>query len=110
MAPMAIVQSPPTPSASMIESTSKWNKIEHRLFSFITQNWRGRPLLTHAAIVSLIGSTTNRGGLKVTCRLDQQRYPSGVKISKAQMTTIRLDPHAFHGEGNYPIHPHDQEK
>jgi hypothetical protein len=86
--------------------TSKWNKIEHRLFSFITQNWRGRPLLTHAAIVSLIGSTTNRGGLKVTCRLDPGRYPSGVKISKEQMAMIRLEPDAFHGEWNYTIHPH----
>ena len=85
--------------------TSKWNKIEHRLFSFITQNWRGRPLLTHASIVSLIGSTTNQGGLKVTCRLDQERYPSGVKISKAQMATIRLEPDLFHGEWNYTIHP-----
>jgi hypothetical protein len=86
--------------------TSKWNKIEHRLFSFITQNWRGRPLLTHAAIVSLIGSTTNRGGLKVTCRLDPGRYPSGVKISKEQMAMIRLEPDAFHGEWNYTIRPH----
>jgi hypothetical protein len=85
--------------------TSKWNKIEHRLFSFITRNWRGRPLLTHATILSLIGSTTTRSGLKVTCRLDKTRYPAGVKISKAQMATIQVEPDAFHGEWNYTIHP-----
>jgi hypothetical protein len=85
--------------------TSKWNKIEHRLFSFITKNWRGRPLLTHATILSLIGSTTTHSGLKVTCRLDKTRYPAGVKISQAQMATIRVEPDALHGEWNYTIHP-----
>jgi len=85
--------------------TSQWNQIEHRLFSFITQNWRGRPLLTHATIVNLIGATTTRGGLKVTCRLDTSRYPTGVKITPAQMATIRVEPDAFHGEWNYTIHP-----
>ena len=85
--------------------TSKWNQIEHRLFSFITQNWRGRPLLTHATIVNLIGATTTRGGLKVTCRLDTSRYPTGVKITPAQMATIRVEPDAFHGEWNDTIHP-----
>ena len=75
--------------------TSKWNKIEHRLFSFISQNWRGRPLLTHATILSLIGSTTTRSGLKVTCRLDKTQYPVGVKISKAQMDTDPSHPRRF---------------
>ena len=94
---MAVCHFPP--------GTSKWNKIEHRLFSFITKNWRGRPLLTHATILSLIGSTTTRSGLKVTCRLDKTRYPAGVKISKAQMATIQVAPDVFHGEWNYTIHP-----
>jgi hypothetical protein len=85
--------------------TSKWNKIEHRLFSFITKNWRGQPLLSHAAIVNLIASTRNAGGLRVTCRLDMRQYPSGVKISEEQMATIRITPDRFHGEWNYTIHP-----
>jgi hypothetical protein len=85
--------------------TSKWNKVEHRLFSFITQNWRGKPLTSHATIVSLIGSTRTRGGLKVTCRLDRKKYPSGLKITNEQMASIRLKPDNFHGEWNYTIHP-----
>ena len=86
--------------------TSKWNKIEHRLFSFITQNWRGRPLVSHATIVNLIGATTTKNGLNVTCRLDTARYETGVKVSKEQMESIRLEPNAFHGEWNYVIRPH----
>ena len=86
--------------------TSKWNKIEHRLFSFISQNWRGRPLLTRAAIVNLIGATRNRQGLRVRCVLDQRRYPKAVKVSDEQMQTIKLVPHNFHGDWNYTIRPH----
>ncbi len=85
--------------------TSKWNKIEHRLFSFISQNWRGRPLLTLAAIVNLIGSTRTEGGLKVRCMPDRRNYPTKVVISDGQMHTINLTPHAFHGEWNYTICP-----
>lgn len=85
--------------------TSKWNKIEHRLFSFISQNWRGRPLLTHATIVNLIGSTRTEGGLKVRCMLDRRVYPTKVKISETQMRTVNLIPDAFHGEWNYAIRP-----
>ena len=85
--------------------TSKWNKIEHRLFSFISQNWRGRPLLTHATIVNLIGSTRTQGGLKVRCMLDRRVYPTKVKISETQMRMVSLVPDAFHGEWNYTIHP-----
>jgi hypothetical protein len=85
--------------------TSKWNKIEHRLFSFISQNWRGRPLLTHATIVNLIGSTRTERGLTVRCVLDRRVYPTKVKISDAQMQTIHLTPNAFHGEWNYTIRP-----
>jgi hypothetical protein len=85
--------------------TSKWNKIEHRLFSFISQNWRGQPLLTHATIVNLIANTRTATGLKVRCELDTKRYPSKVKVTGAQMAQIRLVPDAFHGDWNYIIQP-----
>jgi hypothetical protein len=86
--------------------TSKWNKIEHRLFSFISQNWRGRPLLTHATIVKLISNTRTSTGLKVRCLLDQRRYPKEIKVTDEQMATIRLRPDSFHGDWNYFIQPH----
>ena len=85
--------------------TSKWNKIEHRLFSFISQNWRGRPLLTHATIVKLIANTRTTAGLTVRCMLDPRRYPKEVKITDDQMAAIRLRPDAFHGDWNYSIAP-----
>jgi hypothetical protein len=85
--------------------TSKWNKIEHRLFSHIAMNWRGTPLVNLATIVSLIGSTRSRSGLRVRSELDRGTYPSGVTVTDAQMATIRLDRHTFHGEWNYTIRP-----
>jgi len=85
--------------------TSKWNKIEHRLFSFITSNWRGTPLVDYETIVSLIAHTTTAKGLSVTCRLDRRRYPSGKKVSDSDFSTINLTPHSFHGEWNYKIEP-----
>ena len=85
--------------------TSKWNKIEHRLFSFITQNWRGKPLVTHQVIVQLIAATTTAGGLKVRCELDPSIYPAGVKVSDAEMESINLERHDFHCEWNYTINP-----
>jgi len=85
--------------------TSKWNKIEHRLFSFISQNWRGRPLLTHATIVNLIGDTTTSTGLRVFCMLDQRKYPQKVAVSDEQMATINLVRDKFHGDWNYTIKP-----
>jgi len=85
--------------------TSKWNKIEHRLFSFITQNWRGKPLITHQVIVSLIAATTTTSGLSVRSRLDERRYPKGRRVSDVQLARVNLEPHAFHGEWNYTIHP-----
>ena len=85
--------------------TSKWNKIEHRLFSFISQNWRGQPLLTYATIVKLIANTKTNAGLKVRCILDKRRYPDKVQVSDEQMAAIRLAPDAFHGDWNYAIHP-----
>lgn len=87
--------------------TSKWNKIEHRLFSFITKNWRGKPLLTHQVIVSLISATTTKTGLRVRSRLDERVYPKGRRISDKQLATVNLHPHVFHGEWNYTIHPAD---
>lgn len=85
--------------------TSKWNKIEHRLFSFISSNWRGEPLLDYETIVKLIARTTTAKGLKVTCRLDRRKYPKGHKITDEQMKLIKVVPHNFHGEWNYTIKP-----
>jgi hypothetical protein len=85
--------------------TSKWNKIEHRLFSAITQNWRGRPLVSHEIILALIESTTTRTGLKVRASLDRNRYPKGIKVSKAEMRSLNHIPDCFHGEWNYTIQP-----
>ena len=85
--------------------TSKWNKIEHRLFSFITQNWRGKPLVTHQVIVNLIAATTTTSGLVVRSRLDTRAYAKARRVSDAQLAEVHLEPHAFHGEWNYTIHP-----
>jgi len=85
--------------------TSKWNRIEHRLFSFITQNWRGKPLVSYQAIVQLIASTTTRAGLNVKCCIDPNLYPAGVKVSDEEMAAINMTPHDFHGEWNYSIAP-----
>ena len=85
--------------------TSKWNKVEHRLFSFISINWRGRPLRTYETIINLIGNTTNRGGLVVRARLDRRRYPTGKKISKKQLRELRIERDDFHGDWNYVIRP-----
>jgi len=86
--------------------TSKWNKIEHRLFSFISQNWRGKPLISHEVIVQLIAATTTKHGLKVRSQLDTNTYPAGVKVSKKEMASLNLHRDQFHGEWNYSIHPH----
>jgi hypothetical protein len=85
--------------------TSKWNKIEHRLFSFISINWRGRPLRTYETIVSLIGSTTNAGGLVVRARLDRRRYPTGKRVSKTELRALNIERDEFHGDWNYVIRP-----
>jgi hypothetical protein len=85
--------------------TSKWNKIEHRLFSFITINWRGRPLRSYRTIVQLIAATTTDAGLKVRAELDEKKYPKGVKVSDDQLAAVNLSCHAFHGDWNYTISP-----
>ena len=85
--------------------TSKWNKIEHRLFSHITQNWRGKPLISHETVVNLIAATTTRKGLRVECELDTNIYPKGIKISDKQLSELNLQRDEFHGEWNYTIRP-----
>jgi hypothetical protein len=85
--------------------TSKWNKIEHRLFSHIAMNWRGRPLVNHETVVQLIAATTTSAGLRVRAKLDLRKYPTGTVISKAEMRALRLVTDAFHGNWNYAIHP-----
>ena len=85
--------------------TSKWNKIEHRLFSFITQNWRAKPLLFYRVIVELIGATTTRTGLTVRCELDDKPYPKGIVVSDEVMRNLNIQHADFHGEWNYTIAP-----
>lgn len=89
--------------------TSKWNKIEHRLFSRITQNWRGRPLVSHEVVVNLIAATRTTTGLRVACQLDTNTYPTGVKVSDAELAQVNLHRHMFHGEWNYVIKPRLQD-
>jgi hypothetical protein len=85
--------------------TSKWNKIEHRLFSFISRNWRGQPLESLAVIVNLIGSTKTTKGLRVRCEVDSGEYPKGIKITDAQLATLNIERDSFHGDWNYTIRP-----
>jgi len=85
--------------------TSKWNKVEHRLFSFISSNWRGEPLRDYETIVRLIAGTTTAKGLAVSCRLDRRKYPSGRRVTDEEMKRIRITPQVFHGEWNYVIRP-----
>ena len=88
--------------------TSKWNKIEHRLFAFITQNWRGKPLVSHQVIVQLISATTTETGLKVCCEIDANRYPKGIAVTHQEMQAVNLSRDDFHGEWNYTIAPNQQ--
>jgi hypothetical protein len=90
--------------------TSKWNKIEHRLFCHITQNWRGRPLTNHVVVVELIGATTTKAGLKVECALDERNYEKGIKIPDAEMDALDITGDAFHPEWNYTIKPRQAAK
>jgi len=88
--------------------TSKWNKVEHRLFSFITSNWRGEPLCDYETIVRLIAGTSTAKGLTVTCRLDHRKYPAGRKVTDEEMAVVNITPLRFHGEWNYTISPRDR--
>jgi Rhodopirellula transposase DDE domain len=85
--------------------TSKWNRIEHRLFAFITQNWRGKPLLSHQVIIQLIANTTTATGLSVACHLDANTYDKGIKVTDAEMAALNIQPADFHGEWNYTFTP-----
>ena len=85
--------------------TSKWNKIEHKLFSFITLNWRGKPLTDYKTVVKLIASTKTKAGLKVKARLDRKKYKKGIKISNTEINKINIKRNKFHGEWNYTINP-----
>jgi DDE family transposase len=85
--------------------TSKWNKIEHRLFARISQNWRGKPLVSHQVIIQLIGGTTTGTGLTIACDIDANSYPKGIKIPDAEMRALNIQQHTFHGEWNYTISP-----
>ena len=106
----------PTSSTSSIHvshfppGTSKWNKVEHRLFSFISINWRGRPLRTYETIINLIGNTTNRGGLVVRARLDRRRYPTGKKVSAKELRELKIERDDFHGDWNYVIRPRMEQR
>ena len=90
--------------------TSKWNKVEHRLFSFISSNWRGEPLRDYETVVRLIAGTTTAKGLKVSCRLDRRKYPVGRKITDEEFAHVNLKPDKFHGEWNYTIHPSNKQQ
>ena len=94
--------------AHLPPGTSKWNKIEHRLFAFITMNWRGKPLVSHQVIVQLIGSTSTETGLKVCCEIDGNLYPKGIKVLDEEMLAIDISRNEFHGEWNYTISPNQQ--
>jgi hypothetical protein len=85
--------------------TSKWNKIEHRLFSFISINWRGKPLLTYQTIINLISATKTKTGLTIKARLHKKTYKKGIKVSKEEMEKINIHKNKFHGEWNYTIKP-----
>jgi hypothetical protein len=85
--------------------TSKWNKIEHRLFSFIRMNWRGKPLTIYQVIVSLIAATTTETGLRVRAALDPKVYPPGIKVTAAEIGKVKLKPAPFHGDWNYTLVP-----
>src|SRR5271169_5962843 len=91
--------------AHLPPGTSKWNRIEHRLFAYISQNWRGKPLVSHQVIIQLIGATTTNTGLTVTCDIDHSLYPKGIKVTDAEMTTLNIQRHTFQGDWNYTISP-----
>jgi hypothetical protein len=88
--------------------TSKWNKIEHRLFSFISQNWRARPLVSYRVIINTIAATTTRSGLSVHCELDSNRYPKGIVVTDEEIAAIKIKPAKFHGDWNYTISPNNR--
>jgi hypothetical protein len=99
----------PIPVGHFPPGTSKWNKIEHRMFSHITQNWRGRPLVSHEVVVNLIANTATQQGLLIQAELDSGRYPTGLKVSDPALALVNLIPDGFHGDWNYTIAPQRQQ-
>jgi hypothetical protein len=95
----------PTDCALFPPGTSKWNKIEHRLFSFIIQNWRGKPLVSHEVIVNLIAATGTNEGLRVECGVDTNEYPKGIKVSAEEMAQLNIKRDSFHGDWIYTVYP-----
>jgi Rhodopirellula transposase DDE domain len=95
--------------AHLPPGTSKWNRIEHRLFAYISQNWRGKPLVSHYVIIQLIAATTTETGLTVTCDIDRNSYPKGIEVTDAEMAALNIQRNAFHGDWNYTISPRLQE-
>ena len=95
----------PRSVAHLPPGTGKWNKIEHRLFPYISQNWRGKPLVSHKVILQLIAATTTKTGLVVTCDIDANSYPKGISVTDAEMAAINIELDTFHGEWNYTIKP-----
>jgi hypothetical protein len=96
-APIRVLHYPP--------GTSKWNRIEHRLFSYISINWRGKPLTSYQAIINLIAATTTSTGLKVYARVDENKYETKIKVSDSELAAVQIERHAFHGDWNYTVHP-----
>jgi len=96
---------PNAPRRDQVDRGELIHRIEHRLFAYITQNWRGKPLVSHKVIVQLIAATSTDKGLTVTCGIDRSRYPRGIKVSKAELAAIKIEHHSFHGEWNYTIKP-----
>jgi hypothetical protein len=88
--------------------TSKWNKIEHRMFCHITTNWRGRPLVSREVVVNLIGGTTTEAGLRIRSQLDENIYQAGLKVSDQELAELALERDEFHGEWNYRLHPREK--
>ena len=95
----------PVPVCHFPPGTSKWNKIEHRMFCHITQNWRGRPLVSHDVIINLIANTSTEQGLRIKAELDKAVYPLKTKITDKELATVKIKHHKFHGESNYAIRP-----
>jgi hypothetical protein len=85
--------------------TSKWNRIEHRLFSFISINWRGKPLTSYQTVINLISATTTSTGLKVYAQLDENEYPTKIKVTDTELAAVNLKRHSFHGNWNYTVYP-----
>src|SRR4051794_10032055 len=94
-----------SPFTTCRPGTSKWNKVEHRLFSFVSMNWKAQPLVSYRVIVDLISATTTKTGLTVRCELDTRTYPKGIVVSDQEMAGLSITRNEFHGEWNYTIHP-----